>query len=565
MKALKQTHWIIYFLFALSCARQTTPTGGPKDSIPPILINSIPKQGEVNFKGKTIALTFSEAVMLNNPKEQLIITPDLGKNVDVKAKKNQVILTLDQDLQDSTTYALNFREAVQDITEKNPAAMLKLAFSTGDFIDSLSIEGSVYDLLKNNEIKDATIGLYQSDTFDIFKHRPTYFTKSDTKGNFKLENLKPGQYFIYGIQDNNKNLVADSKTEAFGFLPDTIRLTNNLEDVEIPFIHLDTRPLKLTSARPSGTYFNIKTTKSLTDFKISTTEGPIISSFGEDMANVRVYNTFENQDSVSIRFIARDSINNSLDTTLYVKFTKRDVKPENFDVVLNQFNVVGPKALIQGQLQFSKPVLDINFDSVFYSIDSTHRISFTENDLQWDSLRNKVFLQKTFDKNLLPKEPADEDKPLPQRNAQRFAPGKSTAKPSVESQFYLGKGAFISIERDSSKKIEDRFPPTKLEDTGVLLLEIQTQAKYFFVELLTKDFEVIATKRNSKKFNFEDLKPGDYQIRLVIDEDNDGKGGPGNFYNRQEPEPILFYKNEKDVLLVNQKANWELAPLLIKH
>ena len=86
----------------------------------------------------------------------------------------------------------------------------------------------------------------------------------------------------------------------------------------------------------------------------------------------------------------------------------------------------------------------------------------------------------------------------------------------------------------------ERLPPSKLEDTGILLVEIQTQAKHFFVELLTKEHEVLAVKRNSKKFNFEDLKPADYQIRLVIDDDNDGKWNPGNFYLRQEPEPIIF-------------------------
>ena len=94
MKILKHTHWILYTIFFLGCARQTTPTGGPKDTIPPTLTSSIPKQGQVNFKGKTIELTFSETIILNNPKEQLLITPTLGKDFTFKTKKNQVILTL---------------------------------------------------------------------------------------------------------------------------------------------------------------------------------------------------------------------------------------------------------------------------------------------------------------------------------------------------------------------------------------------------------------------------------------------------------------------------------------
>jgi len=566
MKILKHTYWIIYSLFVLGCARQTTPTGGPKDTIPPTLKTSIPKQGQVNFKGNTIELTFSETIILNNPKEQLIITPSLGKDFEFKAKKNQVILTFKQDLKDSTTYAINFRDAVQDITEKNPARMLKLAFSTGSYVDSLSIEGAAYDLLKNVDSKDATVALYQLDTFDIFKHQPVYVTKSDSKGNFKIENLKPGTYFVYGMEDKNKNLLADSKSEAYGFLRDAIHLTKNIQHVKIPLIHLDARPLKLTSARPYSTYYNIKTAKNLISYKITTSEDEhIISSFAEDQANIRVYKTFEGKDSVSTYFTGRDSINNFIDTTLYVKFSKRDVKPEKFDFSLNRFNVVGTKALIQAQIKFTKPLLQVNFDSIFYSIDSTQRVSFTQQDLHWDTLHNLLLLEKSFDKNLLPKEPSPDSKPAPPKRAPKTSPGKTEIKPSVDNQLYFGKGAFISIELDSSKKMVERLPPSKLEDTGMILVEIQTTAKNFFVELLTKDFQPIDIKRNNKKFNFEDLKPADYQLRLVIDENNDGKWSPGNFYLRQEPEPVIFYKNEKGVPLVNLKANWELGPLLIKH
>ncbi|HZB12634.1 MAG TPA: Ig-like domain-containing protein, partial [Chryseolinea sp.] len=86
MKILKHSHWIFYFLFALSCARQTAPTGGPKDSIPPTLITSIPKAGQINFKGNSIELTFSEPIFLNNPKDELLITPAIGKEFDIEAK-----------------------------------------------------------------------------------------------------------------------------------------------------------------------------------------------------------------------------------------------------------------------------------------------------------------------------------------------------------------------------------------------------------------------------------------------------------------------------------------------
>jgi uncharacterized protein (DUF2141 family) len=564
MKLIPSLRLLLYGLFILSaCARQTTPTGGPKDSIPPKLEDSNPKNGQVNFKGKTVELVFSEDVILNNPREQLIITPDIGKMPDVKTKKDKVIITLDNDLNDSTTYSINFREAVQDITEKNPATNLRLAFSTGTYIDSLTIEGNIYDLLKAKESKDATVALYQSDTFNIFKHRPVYLTKTDAKGNFKLENLKPGTYYIYAIEDKNKNLIVDSKTESYGFLTKPIELVKNIAKIKIPLVRLDSRPLKLTSARPYGTYFNIKTTKSLTDFKISTNERDVtIASFGEDPTNIKLYNTFTDKDSIAIHFHATDSIDNKIDTTLYAKYTDRDTKPEAFNVAKNSFEVIASKGIVRGSINFSKPLSKINFDSIYYRIDSLKIIKISEQDIGWDSLRNVLTIQKTFDKNLLIKEKA------PQSNeVKSIAVKKDQKKPSkpplAHNSLYLGQAAFISVELDSSKRISEESLPLKLENTGVITVQIAIKSDHFLVQLLTKDYQVITQQQNKRKISFEDLKPGDYQLRLIIDANNDGTWNTGNFFKREEPEDIKFYKNEKVNSIINLKANWELGPLLI--
>src|SRR5690606_17088063 len=181
---------LIAIIFA--CAKQTSPTGGPKDTIPPRLINSLPRHEALNSNPTTITLEFTEHIILANPKEQIIITPDIQKKYEITAKKTRVIMQLENKLDSNTTYSINFRDAVQDITEKNPARNLRLAFSTGSYIDSLSISGTVRDLFQNKEVKDATVALFQSDTFDIFKHKPVYLTKTNDKGEYSIENLKHG-------------------------------------------------------------------------------------------------------------------------------------------------------------------------------------------------------------------------------------------------------------------------------------------------------------------------------------------------------------------------------------
>lgn len=562
MNFYKHAYIVLYCLFFLACARQTTPTGGPKDTIPPTLLGSYPRHGQINFNGNNIMLSFSEAIILNNVREQLIITPGLPENVDALAKKNDVTIDLNQPLAENTTYTINFREAVQDITEKNPARNLKIAFSTGSYLDSLSIEGYAFEMLTAKPVKDATVAIYANDTLNIFQHKPPYFTKTDEAGYFKLENLKPGSYQIYGIQDKNKNLVIDSKTESYGFLSNYVTLTSNAEDITIPLVRLDSRPLRLVNARPDVTYFSVNTSKALTSFAVHTEEDEhLIASFGKDQTNVRIYNTFEDRDSLKINFTGQDSIYNKIDTTLYVKFSTRVQRKDAFEVTTSGLSVIGAKGILEGNIKFSKPLLHITYDSIYYQLDSAHRIQITPQDVTLDTLHNFLTLRKAFDKTWIPQQET-------QGNSSRTATTSNTRKPDAKTpvnQFYFGKAAFISIELDSSQQKAEPIKPMRLEETGIIFVNIETAAPSYFVQLLDKQFNVIRTKPGAPKISFEDLKPGDYQIRLILDDNNDGNWNPGNYYDNEQPEEIIFYQNDKGSPLVTLKANWELGPLLIKH
>jgi hypothetical protein len=373
------------------------------------------------------------------------------------------------------------------------------------------------------------------------------------------------------MEDRNKNLVVDSRSESFGFLADTLDLQQNIKNVKIPIIRLDTRPLKISSARPYNTYFNIKTTKNTTRFTLKgdTTEF-FVTSYGEDQANVRVYNTFENIDSIAVRFTATDSINNVTDSLLYLKFTSRQVKPESFIVKPENLQVIGTKGLLRGTIRFSKPLLQINYDSLFYRIDSTQHIPITAADIQWDTLRNILQFEKQFNKSLLTVKPdtaAKKSKPELTKVGVSSTPSdkRMPAPKPINNQYYFAKGSFISIELDTSKLISESVKPSKQEETGIIFIEINTEEPSFILQLLDKNFAVLNSLRNKKKASFEDLPPGDYQLRLVIDRDKNGRWSPGNYFKKIEPEPVMFYKNEKGNTTISLKANWELGPLLIKY
>ena len=220
---------------------------------------------------------------------------------------------------------------------------------------------------------------------------------------------------------------------------------------------------------------------------------------------------------------------------------------------VTSMNVIAAKGLISGKIQFNKPIASVNYDSIFYQLDSAKTIKITHDDIALDSATNLLTLKKIFDKNLIEQKATD----TPANTI------KKPAKSTVKNRLYIGKAAFISVELDSSVRLVQQYDPIRLEDTGIILVEVQTNEPYFLVELLTKDFKVVDRKRNVRKFNFEDLKPGDYQLRLVIDTNNNGYWSPGNYYERTEPERIIFYKTEKLNPIISLKANWELGPLLI--
>jgi uncharacterized protein (DUF2141 family) len=560
--------FLVYALFLLSCARQTAPTGGPKDTIPPVLDKAVPYINQTNFKDKELTLTFNETVILNNPKEQLIITPDIQKKYKINVKKNQVKILLETDLKDSTTYTFNFRDAVQDITEKNPAKNIKLAVSTGPYVDSLIIQGLIYDPLRPIPVKEATVALYESDTFNIFKHAPVYITKTDETGLYAIENLKPGTYHVFAIDDKNRNLIVDSKSEKYGFIAYPIELRRNQKQIDIPIINLDTRSLKLTNSRPYNTYYNIKFSKNLATYKLSSEGTPwLFSSFGDDQSNIRIYNTFNKADSTGIRIQGRDSIYNRIDTVLFAKFTDRDVKPEAFVSKSDGFKVFARKGLITGKIQFNKPLFEINYDSILYQIDSTKIITFSKADIQWDSLHNRITIQKSFDPKLLiePTTTTAVDKPKAKPTPTEKGDPKQQPRKVIKNRFYLGNATFISIENDSSKATEETLRPITLEETGVISMKIQTNEEHFFVQLLDKSNNVVRAIHDNRNATFEDVIPAEYQIRLIIDHDGNGEWSPGNFFQKIEPEPTIYYLNEKDNPVINLKANWEIGPLLITY
>lgn len=552
---------IISILFIGGCARQSSPSGGPKDTIPPKLISANPKNEQTNFNGKTVELEFNELLNLNAAKEQVIITPSIGKEYEITAKRNIVKIDLNTQLDSNTTYTINFREAVQDITERNPVRDLKLAFSTGTYVDSLSIEGKVSDLISGKEMKDITVALQHfNDTLSIMEYPSFYFTRTDEKGIFKLEYIKPGLYQLYAYQDRNKNLVVDSRNEAYGFIAKPISLAEDTSKLHLKLIRLDTRDLKITSGRPYNTYFNIKTNKNVRTHKITSDDEKDLSYYyGEDQSNIKLYNTFKDLDSLQIRFTATDSSGSSIDTTLYAKFRKDDgIQKEKFTAAVSEATITARTGTIKITYTFNKPVATFNLDSIFYQKDTFNIINFTAKDVNWDPITNSFTIQKTVDKKLFLIEEPDPEATSPKTK-------DTTAVVKQINQLFTRKAAFISVEADSSAPAKQKIDINQPSDLSEIIFDVKSKNQNIIVQLLNRDFKLLRQTNKTLKGTFSDLPAGDYIVRYIVDENNNNAWDPGNYLHKKEPEKIYYSLDPKGSITQTLKANWELelSPMLI--
>lgn len=561
---MKKALAIFYVILLISCAQQTNPTGGPKDEEAPVLLQSNPANGSVNFKGNQIELTFSEPIQLMAVKEQLIISPNI-KETETTFVRNKVVLKLKSPLSDSTTYTINFREAVQDLTEKNIAKDIKLAISTGSYLDSLKISGKAYELPSGKPMKDVTIALhYQNDTFNIFKHRAEIVTKANENGEFIIENLKPTDYYLYAFQDKNKNLIVDGRNEKYGFLTRKFSLIKNEEGIDVALVSLDSRTIKLISAKPFQNYYYVKTSKAIASYNIQFPDKlSAVSQIGEDKASIKVYQNFTDVDSLQARFIIRDSLSNQIDTTLYVKFNppNPDTRLDKFTSSLEQVTILKKSNQLSGLIRFNKPIKQLNLDSIYFSVDSLTRYTLEPADIKLDTQKLTISITKLLPKLEVVQNTQPEGKQVAEPKTKTLTP--KAAKPVAINELIIAKSALISIDQDSSASTSIKPKMFSEEDLAITNVESNSKSLNYFIELLDAKGQVVQTIFNQAKVSFSNIEPGEYSVRLVEDVNNNGKWDAGNYFKSEEPEPIFYYYDDKGIPKFSIKANWEYGPLLI--
>ena len=196
-------------LLLTGCAnRGIGPQGGPKDTIPPVVVKETPANGFTHFAEKKIEILFNEYLQLDNVQTNLLVSPPQQVPPEVKAQGKKVVITLQEDLKDSTTYTLDFGNSICDYTEKNPIRGYQYTFTTGDRIDSLEVYGLVVNSEDLNPVSGVLVGLHSNLSDTAFSTLPfTRIARTDSLGGFGVRNLRGGQYRLYALQDLSRDYL----------------------------------------------------------------------------------------------------------------------------------------------------------------------------------------------------------------------------------------------------------------------------------------------------------------------------------------------------------------------
>ena len=244
-------------------------------------------------------------------------------------------------------------------------------------------------------------------------------------------------------------------------------------------------------------------------------------------------------------------------TLFHFKFPESKRKSPDFNVNLRQ-GEISTSNLFKGRITFNKPVRFLTADSLLFQYDSiTVQKIDTVNDMTWNYNRTELNIEKLLNPDLLKKDTTQKSNP---QKVERRIPGNSSFEgrsPSNKVTLLLGENAFLSAEMDSSLQITESYNFVNPANLGVILGEVNTDYTNFIIQLTDKNFEVQRELVNEKAFEFKDLQPSDYKIRILIDTNQNGKWDEGQVSDFTEPEPV--YHLNKTLTL---RPNWELNEII---
>ncbi len=530
---------LVFILITYGCAQVIMPTGGEKDTTPPVIISQTPKNKTTSFNSNEIVIEFDEFIKIQKLTKELAISPCIKNNPEITVKNKKLIIKTDEVFNDSITYVIDFGASIVDITENNPAN-IKYVFSRNSFVDSSFIEGKILDASFFTPIKNITVLAYKENIDSLpYLEKPYYYTKTDNNGCFKLTNIKKGSYKIFALNDENSNLIYDNIKESIAFIDTLVKTKDEkindstIKNNELVLYMFNEKPkkIKVNNSNYEKPKLTLTFNDNLVNPKFKVLNKPddnkiLFKYFNKTMDTVTLWLNPSINDSSLIEITDNSNVIDTLKLFKLNTFKKNKPKQENNLILVNKtkeaINFLPEKGI---KLNFSQPI-----DSVYLSgikcISNDDTIDLNYNidsiDLKTCILTGKFNVDKEYNLVIMPK-------------------------------------SIVSYYKKTNDTLKLKCLPINVDDYGQIIVSLSK--KYYneyngciILQLLNEKSEVIKEVQCFKEdqYDFNSLKPGNYKFRIVYDENSDNKWNTGHYLNKKQPEKVVLFNNE---ILV--KSKWE--------
>lgn len=518
---------VVVSLILVKCGQRGSPTGGPKDIESPIIKESSPVNKAINFNERKIIFEFDEYVKVGGFYNEFVISPPIANKPEFKLKGKKLILIFDTAFAENTTYSIFLGNAIKDLNGGNALTQNQLVFSTGDFVDSLTYSGEVFDAKTMRPFNKGMVHLYKNNYDSVqTKEIPSYFAQI-INGKFKFTNLAPGDYKIFGLVDINGNYLYDLPNEEIAFTENLVKIYGVQDSIAI----------KLIAFQPNNN------NQFVDDFSCKN-RGEVQIKFNNPVKKLQIDiqgHTFKKdwkilnwnvkQDSLSIwstELADMDSFNLILDfdglkDTLRFKMGKRTFTKDEPITISHNMNNMANSFKDNLNLFFNKPIS--SYDTALVSLKSG------------DISRKLIITQAKGLTELMI---------------------KNQLQPAMEYELEILPQAIQSVFGDRNKDtLHFHFNTAAADALSDLVF------KYNFSKIKSNGIlefwsgkRIVATYYINQpigEINLPGLIPAKYKFKFIADEDENKRWSSGDYWTKKYPEKVYWYKEE-----VTVRANWEM-------
>ncbi|MBY8963840.1 Ig-like domain-containing protein [Flavobacterium sp. D11R37] len=523
-------YMIIAVLALAGCAKRGNITGGPLDTIPPVLVSSSPKNMSTNFTGNEIRINFNEYIKIKDVNKQLIISPPMTTPPVITpagSASEYIRINIKDTLEPNTTYSFNFGQSITDNNEGNPYSQFRFVFSTGSYIDSLSLGGKIKDAYSLETDNFVTVMLYEENEAyndsTIYKQQPRYVTNTlDSMVMYSLQNLKEGRYRLFALKDGNNNYKYEPKSDKIAFLNQTITLPNDtlyqLELFKEKLPYKPKKPSQVSSSRlVAGYEGDIKPEEIKVDVRHAVS-GEAIQSLVTNM---------KDKDSVQV-WLPRNIVADSLKLNVAYRDSIKDYNVRFKE--MKAADSLSVTAVQKGGIHFREK-FTLQMATPLIAVDST-KISLVQKDSTalafthaYDAFKQELKFDFVKDEN------------------QKYT-------------FTLLPGALRDFYGKENDTITYNLSTTGYADYGNLFITLQN-AKRFPLILHVTDTkgETIAEyySEGETRVSFENLQPAQYRLRVIYDDNGNREWDTGNYLEKRQPEQVIYTPKTIDL-----HATWDM-------